>query len=161
MIDSIIAWLDASAINGWVTGYVWVWPAMEVLHFVGLCLLMGALLVIDLGLIGVIKNFAPKATHALLKIVFIGFALNLITGLLFIFGDPGRYFINIGFQIKIALIVLAGVNALWYLRRIAPKVDRLDTFQANTETKVVGALSLLLWFGVLMMGRLIPYVGTG
>lgn len=161
MIDAIITWLNSTALHSWVIGGTWTWPIMEIFHFIGLCLLMGALLIIDLGLIGVVKNLAPKATHRLLKLVFIGFGLNLITGTLFIFGDPGRYFINIGFQIKMGLMILAAVNAIWYMRRIAPKIETLDTFTPSGETKLVGALSLILWFGVLMCGRLIPYVGTG
>jgi len=161
MIETLIAWFDSTALHSWVISKTWLWPSLEIIHFVGLSFLMGALLIIDLGLIGVIKNLAPKATHMLLKLVFVGFALNLITGILFIFGDPGRYFINIGFQIKMALMFFAAVNAFWYMRRIAPKIETVEVFQPYTETKIVGALSLILWFGVLMAGRLIPYVGTG
>jgi len=161
MIESIVTWLDATVLHSWLISKTWVWPAMEVVHFIGLCLFMGALLIIDLGLIGLIKNLAPKATHQLLKVVFVAFAMNLVTGILFIVGDPGRYFINIGFQIKLTLMFFAALNAFWYMRRVAPKIEVLDSFQPYTETKIVGVLSLLLWFGVLMAGRLIPYVGTG
>jgi len=161
MTEKIIAWLDSTALHDWIIGGTYIWPTMETIHFIGLCLFMGSLLIVDLGLMGVIRNLAPKVSHLLLKLVLFGFALNLITGILFVFGDPGRYFINIGFQIKVALMVLAAINAVWYMRRIAPKVEVLDTFTPYTETKVVGALSLILWFGVLMCGRMIPYVGTG
>ena len=87
--------------------------------------------------------------------------MNLVTRVLFVFGDPGRYFINIAFQIKVALLVCAALNALWYGRKIAPKLVNVSEFLATGETKIVGALSLILWFAVLIFGRLIPYMGTG
>jgi hypothetical protein len=73
-----------------------------------------------------------------------------------------RYSINIGFQIKMVLVVIAGLNALWFWLRInkdmhswAPDAD------TPVEAKVIAWVSLLTWTGVLLLGRLIPYVGTG
>ena len=60
------------------------------------------------------------------------------------------------------LVLVAGVNALWYQLKIAPQIDGWSGNMAPpAEAKVIGALSLLLWFGVLSYGRLIPYLGTG
>lgn len=161
MIESLIEWLEASSVNAFVLEYTWLWPMMEIFHFIGVCLVLGALLVIDLGLMGVIRNISPSTTHKLMLAVFIGFGINMITGVLFVFGDPSRYFVNISFQIKIVLIILAALNALWYIKKIAPKLEGKNEFRAVTETKIVGFLSLVCWFGVLIFGRLIPYIGTG
>jgi hypothetical protein len=161
MIESIIELLEANSVNAFVVGHIWVWPMMEIFHFVGLCLVLGSLLVIDLGLMGVIKHISPSATHTLMRAVLIGFGLNLLTGVLFVIGDPSRYFINISFQIKMVLIIFAALNALWYIKKIAPKLEEKNEFTAVMETKIVGFLSLLCWFGVLIFGRLIPYIGTG
>ena len=161
LVKTIVPMLESTAIHVFVVGNAWVWPLMETLHFLGLILLLGALLIIDLALIGVFKKLSSDATHRLLKLVLIGFVLNLVTGVLFVFGDPGRYFINIAFQIKVALLVCAALNALWYGRKIAPKLVNVSEFLATGETKIVGALSLILWFAVLIFGRLIPYMGTG
>ena len=93
---------------------------------------------------------------------FIGFGINLVTGVLFYFGDPWRYTINISFQIKMLLIILAGINALLFYLLIDKK---MPSWEAHGDTpdsaKVIGASSLVLWFGVLILGRLIPYLGTG
>lgn len=161
MLDSIISWISNTSINGAIQSTSWAWPTMESIHFVGLILLLGALLIIDLALIGVIKGVSPQKSHRLLKVVIFGFTLNLITGLLFIFGDPGRYFINIGFQLKMLFMFLAGLNALWYTLKIQPKVIGVEDFTPTGATKLAGTVSLVLWFLVLIYGRLIPYVGTG
>ena len=161
MIETAVAWLESTALNDWVLGSQWAWPAAEIIHFAGLCLLLGSLLIIDLGLIGVLRNLGPDTTHRLLRLVALGFGINLATGMLFIVGDPGRYFINISFQIKMLLVVLAGLNALWYGLRLSRNRTATGPFNPTRESMIIGVLSLLLWFGVLICGRMIPYVGTG
>ena len=117
---------------------------------------------IDLRLIGFVKKLSLQLTHALLPLVVLGFTINLVTGVMFYVGDPERYAVNIGFQIKMLLVLLAGLNALWFFLRIDKPMKGWNEYGDTTiEAKAVGALSLGLWFGVLICGRLIPYVGTG
>jgi hypothetical protein len=60
------------------------------------------------------------------------------------------------------LVLIAGLNALWFIWKINPRVASWDVYgDTPTEAKVVAVLSLVAWFGVLLLGRLIPYVGTG
>ena len=95
--------------------------------------------------------------------VIFGFLLNLITGIFFIYGDPSRYAINIGFQIKLILILLAGCNAAIYHFRVEGYALDLgsSSMRPPLTIKLVGLTSLGLWTAVLLLGRLIPYVGTG
>ena len=162
MTESIVSWIEGGTLNTWVLGSSWIWPMMEILHFVGLTLLLGSLLVIDLRLAGFFRQINIVATHKLLPWVFIGFGLNLTTGVLFFFGDPGRYSINIGFQIKMILVLVAGMNALWFYWKINPV---MRTWEPGCDTpaiaKTIAWVSLGTWFSVLVLGRLIPYVGTG
>ena len=157
-----IDWVASTSINSWVLSGSWTWPIMETFHFFGMSILLGSLLVIDLRLMGFFRRISIHATHKLLPFAFVGFGINLITGFLFYFGDPGRYTINWAFRLKVVLIILAGINAGLYYLLIDKK---LATWGAHDDTtglaKVIGASSLLLWFGVLIFGRLIPYLGTG
>ncbi len=158
---SILDWIAAN-LGAWVHVLPWTWPIAETLHFFGLCLLLGALLVIDLRLLGFNRLLPAISVHDLLPIVYWGFGINLATGLLFYVGDPHRYTPNIAFQLKMLLVVLAGLNALYYEIKIAPQLASLnDSAAIPTNVKTVGALSLVFWFGVLSYGRLIPYLGTG
>jgi len=161
-MEALAQSLEGGAINVWVTSSAWLWPLLEILHFFGLSLLLGALLVIDLRMIGFFRSIDIRATHALLPWVFVGFALNLVTGILFIFGDPLRYAVHAGFQLKMALILIAGVNALWYAWKIHPKMQNWAADEVPpTLAKGVASVSLVVWTGVLLLGRLIPYVSSG
>lgn len=161
MSMSTLDWIAAN-LGGWVHVLPWTWPIAETIHFFGLCLLLGALIIIDLRMLGFNRTLPMLSVHSLLTIVFIGFGLNVATGLLFFLGDPHRYAPNIAFQLKMILIVLAGINALYYQMKIAPEMAAwTEHTEIPLNAKVTGGLSLFLWFGVLAYGRLIPYVGTG
>lgn len=150
-------------LNLWViNANTWFWPSLEIFHFFGLCLLLGGLIIIDLRMAGFIRSLSFSAVHKLLPLVLIGFAMNLVTGILFWFGDPVRYAVNIAFQIKMVLIVLAGLNALVYQFKIEPIMHTWkETDPTPFLAKSVAYTSLAVWTGVLLLGRLIPYIGTG
>jgi len=162
LAESLVNWIDGGFLNSWILGSAWVWPTLEILHFVGLSLLLGAIIVVDLRMAGVLQSLNVTAILRLLPLAAIGFTINLVTGTLFFFGDPARYSINIGFQVKMILVLLAGLNALWFYFKIEPFVQAWEPYGDTPRlAKVIGLTSLATWLGVLLLGRLIPYVGTG
>ena len=163
MIETITKEIMASQLSQWIQATFWLWPVLEIIHFFGLTLLMGGLIIVDLRMIGFFPTISLKGVKKLLPFVIFGFLLNLITGIFFVYGDPSRYAINIGFQIKLILILLAGCNAAIYHFRVESYVlDSGSSLRRPPFTiKLVGLTSLSLWTAVLLLGRLIPYVGTG
>ena len=160
MLNSLVSFVSGSALNQWIVDAYWLWPILEILHFFGLSLLFGGLLVIDLRLAGHFRRFDPTATHSLIPVVLVGFSINLVTGILFFFGDPVTYANNMAFLLKMVLIVLAGLNALFYYWKLNPQMSTWTQETAPPLTaKVVAYTSLTLWTAILLCGRLIPYVG--
>ena len=161
-MEALQEWMQATPINSLILNFAWSWPTLESLHFLALCTLMGSLLVMDLRLIG-FNNLIPlKAVHSLMPVAIVAFAVNMITGFGFLFGDPYTYFANYAFWVKMSLIVLAGLNFLLYFTKVEPRILNLGPHEPTPPlAKTVGALSLLFWFGVLSYGRLLPYLGTG
>lgn len=162
MTESLVRAIEGGAINDWVLSTFWLWPLLEIIHFIGLSLLLGSILIVDLRLAGFLHQIDLKSTHRLLPWAATGFAMNLVSGVLFFFGDPARYSINIGFQIKMILVLLAGLNVLLYAVKINPHIASWDAHGDTTLlAKSVAWASLLVWTAVLLLGRLIPYIGTG
>jgi hypothetical protein len=161
-MDALFDWMESTWIHDGVLGYAWTWPTLETLHFIGLCMLMGALLVMDLRLIGFQRTIPLKAVHSLMPVAIIGFVINLVTGLGFLFGDPRNYAGEIGFKLKMLFILLAGLNFIVYYIKVDPLLKTSNpTAPTPTLAKTVGAASLFFWFGVLAFGRLLPYLGGG
>jgi hypothetical protein len=162
MLESFAYSIVDSSLTEWIQLTYWLWPVMEIIHFIGLSLLLGGLIVVDLRMAGHFRALNPAATHKLLPLVLVGFGLNFTTGVLFFYGDPLRYSVNIGFQIKMVLVTLAGLNVLLYYWKIKPVMATWDPHADSPPiAKFVAYVSLSIWTGVLLCGRLIPYVGTG
>ena len=90
----------------------------------------------------------------LTRLALIAFAVNLATGVLFFFGNTFKYVGNPAFEIKMALIAAAGINALYYRARLSHIVDTSEVSWASIG---VGYASLLLWAGVIVCGRMITF----
>jgi hypothetical protein len=161
-MDTFLTWCQDSWLGIAMRDLAWVWPIAEALHFIGLCVMFGALLVVDLRVLGLARRIPLESAVRFVPIAIWGFGLNLVTGIAFFAGDPFRYWPNIGFRIKMILIVLAGINAIAFERMERHKLERLAP-ESDVEAtgKLIAGVSLALWVGVIVLGRMIPYVGTG
>src|SRR5438067_2779432 len=107
-------WVSAEGIGAFVTGTPWMWPTCETLHFIGLSLLLGVVFLVDLRMLGVMKNVSFPALHRLLPWAILGFGANVLTGMLFFMGSPDQYQNSGVFQWKILFVMIAGLNALYF-----------------------------------------------
>jgi uncharacterized membrane protein len=154
-----VAWLNAASVASFVTETSWMWPTCETLHFIGLSLLMGVVFLIDLRMLGVMKNVSFPALHRLLPWGILGFGLNVLTGLLFFIGTPDQYETSAVFQWKIIFVMIAGANALYFTMVdetwvLAPGDD------APLTAKVVAVSAMFLWAGVMWCGNMLPFIGN-
>jgi hypothetical protein len=160
-MEPVWVWIKASWLSHAVTNFPWVWPACETLHFIGMALLIGVVGVIDLRMLGVLKNLPFAPLHRLLPWGIAGFMINAITGVMFFAGDPYQYKDNIAFIGKVIFIALAGVNVLAFYLVPFRQVERMGPGDdAPLSAKVIAATSLFLWMGVLYWGRMLPFIGN-
>lgn len=157
-MNEALLWMETSAPGQLMRDVPWLFPTAEIFHFLGLCLLLGSLLVVDFRLIGFSRDVSIEAVHKFLPITATGFSINLVTGTLFFFADPFRYYQNIAFQLKMALVLLAGINVLLYVLMIRAQIAQTGALENNGKIKSIATLSLVFWFGVIILGRFIPYV---
>ena len=161
LVFSFSAWLSTTSASAFVLGHAWVWPTAETLHFIGLCMLIGVIAAIDLRLLGLAKRVPFAPLHQLLPFGISGFAICLGTGMVFFTGDPEQYVHNWVFWCKMSFVVVAGLNvATFYVSGIFDAAERLGPGDdAPRGAKVIAALSLLLWVGVMYLGRMLPFLG--
>ncbi|MBU2869066.1 MULTISPECIES: DUF6644 family protein [Pacificibacter] len=159
LLNWVIDTLNSTALSGFIMTNAYLFPFLEMAHFIGLCLLFGSLIVVDLRVVGFAKSVPIARVDLFVRFALIGFAINLMSGALFVVGDSDRYLVNYAFWTKMGLIVLAGLNTAYFVRRIKPQMDRGVTSQNLTNgAKTVAWLSLTLWTCVIILGRFIPYV---
>ena len=149
----------ARVIGSYVIGQTWLWPACEALHFVGLCLLFVTVLIVNLRVLGLAKSLSFTAVYQTLPLGMFGFGINLLTGMMFFLAAPQQYVSNVEFHRKIILVVLAGINVLYFmLFDKAWKVKAGD--DAPISSKFAALAALVLWVGILYYGEMLPFLGN-
>lgn len=152
---AIAEWGRSVGIAGLMTSR-WGWPVAEILHFFGLCLLFGTVGFLDLRMLGVARGVSLRALHRLIPFGIAGFAISVATGLCFVVTAPDQYIYNPALQTKIALMLVAGVNALLFYLLAARKVWLTGADDLPPRgARIFGAVSLLCWLGVMGCGRVI------
>lgn len=136
----------------------WGWPVAESLHFIGLSLLLGTVGVFDLRLLGVGKGIHFAALHRLVPYGVGGYCLNVATGFAFVSSAPDQYLYNPAFQTKLTLMALAGINLLAFYTTTVQVVHATpDHKEVPNRARLMAAVSLGAWLGVIICGRLITY----
>jgi hypothetical protein len=136
----------------------WAWPIAESLHFIGLCLLVGSIGAFDLRLLGLMRRVPIAAVHRFVPYGILGFGINATTGLLFLLTDPDQYLLNPSFHLKLLFLAIAGLNALtFYLTSWRTVFGAEDVFEAPRRARVIAAVSLSAWLGVIVCGRMLTF----
>jgi hypothetical protein len=141
-----------------VSSHSWVWPACEILHFMGLTLMMGTVAMFDLRVLGLARGASFRSMHRLIPLGVTGFAINAFTGAIFLAAIPGQYLSNAAFQLKLISLLLLGANLAYFYWREFPRLLRLrDSDQAPLTARVSGGMSLLLLISLVCFGRFIAF----
>ena len=125
-------------------------------HTFGLALLVGANVVVDLRLLGIARGIPLAPLQRLFRIMWIGFSINAVTGVLLVIAYPTKSLTNWDFYIKLAVIGFA----VWVMQRLKTEVFA-DASLSEADMMARGATlakwSLFLWFGAITAGRLLAY----
>jgi len=137
----------------------WVWPASEALHFIGLWLILGIILIVNLRLLGFMRTVPYSAVHRLLPWAALGLLINVITGMVFVTATPDQYGENISFLWKIIFLMVAGLDLLYITVFEGPW--HVESGQSPPlRVKIAGATAIISWVGVMYFGRMLPFLGN-
>lgn len=153
------AWISGRGLGRWVTDKIWVWPASEALHFIGLWLILGIILMANLRLMGFMRSIPYAAFHRLLPWAALGLAVNVVTGMVFLTATPDQYGLNTSFLWKIVFLVVAGLTLLYTTVFEGPWHVEAGK-DAPLRVKVAGASAIVSWALVMYFGRMLPFLGN-
>ena len=140
---------------------LYMFPIVEGTHLIGLSISVGLILLTDLRLVGFfLKSVSVQdVLHQLRPWVLGGFAVTFSTGILLIWAEGPKIWQIPVFPLKLSLIALSGLNALWFEFKYGRNVTE---WGVQTEfpkgAKLAGWVSLASWSAVIVCGRLIPYL---
>ena len=154
------AWLEGSAIAVWTreSPSIWAYPTVLTLHTIGMAILVGASFVINLRVLQVSGVIPLQRLGPLYRFIWIGFAINLLSGLVLFVTEAGDRVVDPVFYVKMASIAVALALGGVVKRRA---IDRTDAPQvATVQTRSLAAASLGMWTVAIVAGRLMAYWKT-
>jgi hypothetical protein len=151
--------LRAAPIANFINTTNWAWPTLETLHFIGLSMIIGVALIVNLRMLGVAKSISFAGLHRMLPWGILGFAINVVTGFLFFLTTPDQYTTNLSLHIKMVLMMIAGLN-IFYFTTFDETWNLSPGDDAPVRAKVVTTATVVLWVGVIYFGRMMPFIGN-
>jgi len=150
--------LEASPLGVAMRESAYLYPAANLIHLLGLTLLVGGILVLDLRLLGFGRGVpVPAASRLLTPLALVGLGLSLPSGFLMFAADAGPLAMHPLMLWKAALVALALLNAVAFRLLWTPWLDGWDARAARLG-QAQAASSILLWLGVGFCGRMVAYV---
>lgn len=139
---------------------LWLYPAVEIVHIIGFSILVGSVVMFDLRVLGVSRQVSVRALARHLLPWSVAALLVIVpTGLLMFSAHAGDFLGNRAFQLKMALLLTAGMNAAIFHTGPFQSAAAWDTnATAPLGARVSVALSLVLWFSIIGCGRLLAYL---
>ncbi len=157
-IVSTLEWIESTDLSTTIREGALPYPIIGGIHLLGIALFGGMLLATDLRLLGwamqrrrvsdLVEQFRPWKQ--------LGFVLVVASGLLLAWAEPQKLYRSPAFWVKMALFALVGVHALVFRAGVYENPARLDA-AVTGQAKLAAAISLLLWAGLIVSGRLIAF----
>jgi hypothetical protein len=138
---------------------LWAYPIVETIHIVGFAILVGSVVMFDLRVLGLSKNLSVRALSRHLLPWSLG-ALVLIvpTGFLMFSAHAADFLANRTFQLKMALLMAAGINAVIFRTGPYQAVAHWDVAtRAPVAAQLSVAASIAIWIAIIACGRLLAY----
>ena len=159
-LSEFISYFEDSALADNIRENDLLFPLIESVHVVSICLVVGSILVIDLRLLGLASLNRPvgRVTNAILPLTWSAFAVAAASGLLLFISNATKYLENGYFLAKVLLICAAGLNMVVFHGISAKDLRRWENEAAlPLPARLAGGLSILLWVAVVACGRWIGF----
>ena len=161
---ALLDWVQQTSLAVQIRDSLFAFPLLEAVHVIGLAIVFGTVAIVDLRLLGLASLDRPFGRLAgdTLKWTLGGFVVAAVTGALMFITNATVYFHNVYFRAKVVLLVLAALNALVFELTARRTVAEWDAAPASPPplARAVATLSLVIWIGVIVTGRMIGFTAT-
>jgi hypothetical protein len=152
-------WVDSTRLNLFLRQSNWAFPALDLVHTLGIVLVAGTILLVDLRLLGLALDSVPveRVVARLVPATLWGFALMAVSGGLLFASEAVKMYSSTAFRVKVVALALAGLNALVFHRTVYRDALNWTPDSPPLRARLAGLLSLLFWIAIIAAGRAIAY----
>jgi hypothetical protein len=159
-LQALIAYFEDSTLADNIRENDLLFPLIESVHVLAICLVVGSILMVDLRLLGIASINRPvsRVTHGILPLTWSAFAIAVASGGLLFISNATKYLANGYFVAKIFLILAAGLNmAIFHAINARDQPKWENEKNLPLRARLAGGLSILLWISVVTCGRWIGF----
>jgi hypothetical protein len=157
-IDPFLLWLEATPLSQWVVGSpsMFAFPGILALHAIGMGLAAGLSAALDLRILGVARGMPLAEFRRFQPILWFGFWLNAVSGVLLLIGYPTKALTNPVFYLKLLLIAVGMALVIRIGRQVFDETPRAVPASPQ-RLRRLAIVSLVCWTGAITAGRLLAY----
>lgn len=154
------AWLAQTSLSNTIAGNLWIIPLVQSIHILAIAVAFVSLLVVVLRIWGLAAAdmSLSATTDRFTPFIWGAFAVLVCTGITMVIGEPARELISFSFWAKMTLLAIGIAAVIGFQLHLAEHRQQWETtLVAQPVTRVLAGLTLLVWLGVIVMGRLIAW----
>ncbi|WP_185984340.1 DUF6644 family protein [Aureimonas mangrovi] len=155
-LTSFFEWIEGLQAVRLIVTVPGIYPMISALHILGIGVLFGSILPVDLRLLGVLGADFDAVVPALIRLALCGFALTATTGIVLASVRIGSYAQNPAFLAKLVILLAAGTNAI--ALRVASHTSDVVGMVGGLGGRTAALVSLSLWSGAVVAGRWIAFI---
>jgi hypothetical protein len=162
LIKHFATWIADTPLSHLIEDVSWIVPLFQTIHILCIAIVLSSIAMLDLRLMGVAGKRVTISGMAsrFLRPIWWSLVVLAITGITLIIGEPERSLPNIAFQLKMALLASAIIVTLVFQHTVRKNAEFWDLSPARRgQARLTATISLALWIGIAVCGRLIAYVG--
>jgi hypothetical protein len=149
-----LVWLEATGLAEWVRSSIAGYPSMIALHALGMAIMVGLSLLLDLRILGWFAGIPLQALQRFFGLAWVGFGINFVSGSALFSAQATSYIVDWVFMTKMTLVLLGAITA----GILQPAVIKAGPGGVSGGTKAVAAIAIVFWVVAIVMGRLTAYL---
>jgi hypothetical protein len=152
-----LTWLEASGLAEWVRMSTAGYPTVITLHAIGMAIMVGLCVIVDLRLLGQFDGIPYQSMQRLLPVAWVGFGINTLSGTGLFVAQATMFATDLMFISKIVLVFLGAATA----GILQPELAKADTWpggQPPARVRRIAAISIFFWLSAIVTGRLTAYI---
>jgi len=155
-----VQWLNETPASVFLRENDWSFAIIETVHILGLGLSVGAILWVDLRLVGLAmrRQRSFEVVSQIEPWAMAGFLVMFLSGALLMFAEPLKCYTRLAFRLKVVMLILAALNYWYFDSRVRGKLKEYDEAMVlPRRARMVGYVSMALWLGIIFCGRWVAY----
>jgi hypothetical protein len=159
-IQAFCQWLNETSWSTYIRESDYPFPIIETFHVIGLAVSVGVIMWLDLRFLGVVMTDEPisSVVEQLEPWATGGFGVMFISGALLFLSEPLKCYTTLAFRLKVIMLILTGLNVMYFHAKLYPRLPEFDKLaKPPWQLKMVGIVSFVFWFGIIIAGRWTAY----